>query len=624
MLNNMIKKTFTLLICLLSLLSFSQTYYSENFESGNGALWNMEDLDQDGNYFGILNASGVNANFGTKTLVSFSWNSSAFTPDNLAISPAITLPSGVPNIFLTYDVQSDADTGAENYAVYLTSSDVAADVIAATPILEETLPGGLKQVSLDISAFAGQTVHLSFRHFNCTDQYYLALDNIAIKTLSNDNATNVKNKLDKFIAINTSKYIQTTIKNNGSNTINSVEVNWNDGTDHIATIPVSITAGNTAVVDHPVAVNYSDIAQKIINLTITKVNGNTDSDPTDNSGNLSTVVVSQVVPRKPVFEEGTGTWCGWCTRGIVALQKLETDFPNDQISIAVHNGDPMVLSAYNSGAGFSSFPGMNVDRELKGIDISPSTISSYVTTRKTLPTPVQLSGTYTISGTTLTVNASAKFFSNFSAANYRLAAIVKEDDVHGTTSTYAQKNYYAGGAYGVMGGFESMPSTIPAASMYYKHVGRALLGGYAGQTGSVPATITDQQTVNYTFTYTIPTTYVADKLKVVLLLIDQTDGTIVNGENMTKTTLATTDVSLAKSTVVYPNPAKNDVFIKFEKNGKYNVTIFDMSGREVKNFGEIITVNSNVQLPINGLLPGKYIINISQKGVSYSKELIVK
>lgn len=624
MLNNMIKKTFTFLFCVYSLLSFSQTYYSENFESGNGALWTMEDLDQDGNYFGILNASGVNATFGTKSLGSFSWNNAAFTPDNLATSPAITLPSGVSNIFLVFDLQSDASYGAEHYAVYLTNSNVATDIIAATPLKEETLPGGYKQVALDVTSFAGQTVYLSFRHFDCTDQYYFLADNIAIKTLSNDNATNVKSKLDKFIAINTQKYIQTTVKNNGSNAISSLEINWNDGTDHIATVSASIPAGSTAVVNHPVALSYADVAQKLINVTITKVNGNTDSDPTDNSGNLSTVIVSQVIPKKPVFEEGTGTWCGWCTRGIVAFQKLETDFPNDQISIAVHNGDPMVLAAYNSAAGISSFPGMNIDREIKGTDISPSTISTHVTTRRVLPTPVQLSGTYTISGSALTVNANAKFFSNFSAANYRLAAIVLEDDVHGTATNYAQKNYYAGGAYGAMGGFESMPSTIPAADMYYDHVGRALLGGYAGQVGSVPASITDQQTVSYTFTYTIPAAYVADKLHVVLLLVDQTDGTIVNAEYMTKSTLATTDVSLAKSTVVYPNPAKNDVFIRFEKNGKYNVAIYDMSGREVKNFGEINTVNSTIQLPINGLLSGKYLINISQKGVSYSKELIVK
>lgn len=624
MLNNMIKKTFTLLFCVFSLLNFSQTYYSEDFESGNGALWTMEDLDQDGNYFGIFNASGVNAILGTKTLGSFSWNNAVYTPDNLATSPAITLPSGVSNIFLVFDLQSNTSYGAEHYAVYLTNSNVATEIVAATPLKEETLTGGYKQVSIDVTSFAGQTVYLSFRHFDCTDQYYFLADNISLKTLTNDNATNVKSKLDKFIAINTQKYIQTTVKNNGSNDISSLEINWNDGTDHIANVSVSIPAGSTAVVNHPVALNYADVAQKLINVTITKVNDNTDSDPTDNAGSVSTVVVSQVIPKKPVFEEGTGTWCGWCTRGIVAFQKLETDFPNDQISIAVHNGDPMVLSAYNSAAGITSFPGMNIDREIKGTDISPSTISTHVTTRKVLPTPVQLSGTYTISGSALTVNASAKFFSNFSAANYRLAAIVLEDDVHGTATNYAQKNYYAGGAYGPMGGFESLPSTIPAADMYYDHVGRALLGGYAGQSGSVPASITDQQTVNYTFTYTIPATYVADKLHVVLLLVDQTDGTIVNAENMTKSTLATTDVSLAKSTVVYPNPAKNDVFIKFEKNGKYNVAIYDMSGREVKNFGEINTLNSTIQLPINGLLSGKYIINISQKGVSYSKELIVK
>lgn len=608
-------------------VTHAQVFYSENFESGNGSQWNFVDRDKDNKKFAVLNASSINAAvFGTKSLVSYSYQSVALTPDNLAISPAIALPGDVSNLFLSFNVWSyQGSYGAEHYAVYLTESADPEVIAASIPVKEETLEftGGLKEVSVDVSAYKGKTVYLTFRHFNCTDQNFMILDNLQIGALSENNAGLNSVALPKFILKNTDNDLSVTVKNKGSNVINSVEINWNDGADHIATVPANIPVGATATLIHPAKLNYSAISEKNISVSVTKVNGTTDSDLQDNSGSASTHVSSQIVPKKVVFEEGTGTWCGWCTRGIVALDVVNQQYPEDQISIAVHNGDPMVFAPYNSGAGFSSFPGMTVDRELKGVDISPSTIGNYVETRRTLPTAVQLGGTYSIDGSALTANVSAQFFTNFSTANYRLAAVVTEDDVHGTASGYRQANYYAGGAYGPMGGFENMPSMIPAAQMYYDHVGRALLGGYAGQDGSVPAVIADQQVVQYSFNYSIPTGYVADKLHVVLFLIDQTNGTIVNAAKLTKAPLAVSDVSAAKNTTVYPNPAKSDFNIKFAKDGKYDIVIYDMSGKMAANFGRVSVNDKVVNLPIK-LLPGKYFVNISQDGVSYTKELLVQ
>jgi len=431
-------------------------------------------------------------------------------------------------------------------------------------------------------------------------------------------------KLNKFTPLDASNDLEMSIKNMGTTAITSVEINWNDGTDHIASVNVNIAAGASKTVKHPVKVTCSEVIQKDITVTVTKVNGVEDPDVTDNTGVVSIAGLSQVVPKKVVLEEGTGTWCGWCPRGMVALNKVNADHPDDQISIAVHNSDPMVVAAYNSGAAFAGFPGMNVDRELLGVNIAPSSIGSYVTTRKNIPTPVLLGGEYTIEGSTLTVNASAQFFSNFGQVNYRLAAVVIEDGVTGTAAGYRQANYYAGGGNGPMGGFEHLPNPVPAADMVYDHVGRALLGGYHGQENSVPTAIADQQVVNYTFTYTIPSGYNPEELHVALLLIDQSDKTIINGAKLPKGAVAAvSDVSLAKSTTIYPNPASTNFNIKFAKDGKYNVVIYDMSGRVVTNYGSVSTSGKTANLPIR-LLPGKYLVNISQYGVSYTKELLVK
>ena len=432
--------------------------------------------------------------------------------------------------------------------------------------------------------------------------------------------------MDKFMIAGAQNYIKATVQNVGTTYISSVEFNWNDGTgDHKERVVTYLGVGQKREVFHPVPASYSDVTTKAISVSITKINDIADENPADNSIDIATSIVSQTTPKKVVIEEGTGTWCGWCTRGIVALDALQQTYPDDQISIAVHGGsstEPMRLAAYDT---FSSFPGMNVDRELKAVDINTSTVLNYVSTRKNIISPAKLGGEFYVNNNQLTANINSQFFINKTNANYKFAVILVEDDVTGTTSGYGQRNYYAGGAYGEMGGFENMPATIPASQMVYKHVGRALLGGYNGQDNSVPTTITDGQTVSYTFSYTIPATQNQDKLYAVLLLLDANDGIILNATKLTKTTLAVNDINrISANTKIYPNPAKSDFSIMLVKDGIYKITIFDMVGREVKNYGN---VNSNAakitNLPIN-LMPGKYFVNIAQNGVSITKELLVK
>ena len=607
-----------------------QIHYSENFESLNINTWKNSDLDGDGQKFFLANANAIypTSNLGSKTLVSYSYNNKVLTPNNLITSTPITLPSGMSNLILKFQVGSyNGEYGSEHYAVYISPTDNPNEVIATTPVKEETLPfaGGMKEVSVDVSSYAGQTVYLSVRHFNVSDMYYLLFDNISIETLQNNNAQLVSGSINKYIAANSQNDLTYSIKNRGANPITSVELNWNDGADHIATVPTNIAVGETVTVVHPTKVSYSTVESKNLNLTINKVNGAADSDPTDNNGTAVTSVASQFTPKIVVLEEGTGTWCGYCPRGMVGLNKVNTDYPNDQISIAIHAGnasEPMRLLEYEVGAAFSGYPGMNVDRVLKGVDPGPNDINSYVTSRKDIPTPVKLSGDYAISGNQLTANVNSQFFINNPNTNFKLAVVVLEDGVKGTTSNYGHVNYYSGGQMGPMGGFENLPSTVPASQMVYDHVARALLGGYSGQPGSVPTAITDGATSSYTFSYTIPATYKADNLHAVVLLIDS-DGTILNASKLSKT-LAVNDASnLGAKMSIYPNPAKSEFNIKLVDDGMYDVKIYDMTGREVKNLGEIKSSSKKITIPIN-LTAGKYLVNITKDGVSYTKELLVK
>ena len=46
-------------------------------------------------------------------------------------------------------------------------------------------------------------------------------------------------------------------------------------------------------------------------------------------------------PRKIVMEEATGTWCGWCVRGIETIERMSQEYPDNFIGIGLHSGDAM-------------------------------------------------------------------------------------------------------------------------------------------------------------------------------------------------------------------------------------------------------------------------------------------
>lgn len=628
------KKITLLILFLVALQSQAQTYYSENFEGGTLNGWVSADLDGDTKQWAPLNASSIDANLGTKSMVSFSYDDAAqapLTPDNLVTSPAINLTAvTASNVFFFFDQVTASSWPDEHYAIYITTSNVPSVITAATPIYETDVTElVLTNKAFNLSSFIGQTIYISFRHYNCTDKYFLIIDNIAVKSLPLNDVELVSSKIERYGLMNVANNLSLTIKNNGSNTVNNVTVNWNDGSDHSATIPITIGVGETVTIDHPTAVQYATVVEKTLAITVTQVNGNVDANPSNNTGANNFNTISQASVKNVLFEEGTGTWCGWCPRGAVAMNYMTTTYPNQFIGVAVHNGasDPMKLAAYDTAAGITGFPGMNVDRVITNESVSKNLMISHFNERKNLPTPASLVATGNVAGSAITINVIATFRTMFAAANFRLGVIISEDGVHGTATGYRQTNYYAANANGAMGGYEALPNPVPAAQMIYDHVGRALLGGYSGQTGSVPTTIADGQTANYTFNYTVPSTSIAANMHAVLVLIDQATGEVVNAKSVVLNTLAVDTNNYLKDQVqIYPNPSSDYFNIKNLNAGDdYTITIYDLLGKVVKTLEhKNVIENEELTIPVKGISTGQYIVNIASGTSSTSLHLLVK
>ncbi|WP_226064507.1 T9SS-dependent M36 family metallopeptidase [Kaistella polysaccharea] len=86
--------------------------------------------------------------------------------------------------------------------------------------------------------------------------------------------------------------------------------------------------------------------------------------------------------------------------------------------------------------------------------------------------------------------------------------------------------------------------------------------------------------------------------------------------------LATDESAISAAISLYPNPAKNEFFLKSSKNtlGKINVEIYDASGKLVS--GQKISASEavNTQKLPNGL----YLVKVEGLGVQYSSKLIIK
>jgi thiol-disulfide isomerase/thioredoxin len=481
-------------------------------------------------------------------------------------------------------------------------------------------------IATNLSAYAGQNnVLVAFRHNDgnaWADGF--AIDNVSIYTPPANDAKINSIALNRYGVINTNSNLVLNVTNLGSSTISNLTIDWNDGTSHSQVINVSIAPFATLDVTHPTALNYAAAVEKTIAVNITAVNGGVDADVSNNTGSKLFNSLSQASPKKVVIEEGTGTWCGWCPRGAVAMDQMYQNHPNDFIGIAVHNGDPMTVTEYDNGTDLSGYPGCNVDRALLDESVSANLFESYYQERISLAVPAGLS--MTVSGTTnKTINVSATFRTVFASANYRLGVVIIEDNVTGTTSAYNQTNFYAGGANGAMGGYESLPNPVPAASMVYDHVGRALLGGFSGQANSVPTTITDGLAASYTFNYTIPSTSNSANMSAVALLIDNATGEIVTAE---KTSLSAANVNELETIGlnVYPNPASGAVNVSFEaNNGDFVITLTDLQGRVISS-KEMTNLNGSqvVTFSTEDVASGSYIVTVATNGSKTTKNVVIK
>ncbi len=147
-----------------------------DFEEGSTG-WTLLDVDGDG-YAWYWNNEGLGHEGSVGMIFSFSYYNGvgALTPDNWAISPAFSL-EGTVEASVSLWVRDYGYT--ENFAIFAGTSADPDQMIAVSE--DFTTTSEYAQYTADLTELCGESeVYIAVRHYNCTDGYYIFVDDVAI------------------------------------------------------------------------------------------------------------------------------------------------------------------------------------------------------------------------------------------------------------------------------------------------------------------------------------------------------------------------------------------------------------------------------------------------------------
>jgi thiol-disulfide isomerase/thioredoxin len=643
-----------LVLGVMALCAGTQTnaqVWSENFNSGTIPTgWQLRNIDAQtpkpvhsyiNDAWVVTDKKDARGNViaGDKVIIS----TSDYVFPSAANDWIITTPFLVtdPALAIKWQEKALEASAADGYQVLVsTATDATADF---TNVVYSTLAADASQYTTkyaSLASFVGQTIYVAFRN-NSLDKYLLTIDNIAtFSTPANDIAIS---------SLAPSAGQQVTYGLSGSNLTLSGSVT-NAGSTPITSYVVKAQVGNGSVVTNAfTSVNIASFATSAFTCTVPVVFPATvgennvkvwaelggDTNPLNDSATTAITTIAFKPTKKIFVEEATGTWCGWCPRGAVYMDSLYNNYRDNFSLVAVHNADPMVLSAYDSYMGtlIGGYPSAVVDRTQV---IDPSELIDAYNAHKDDFGFADITLTdVAAQGFDYSIKASVKPAIDLSG-DYRLGLVLTESDVRGkdgktSTSKYSQTNYYAGSLQLKGAGHDwfKEKGKVADSLMEYDFVARNLVPGPGGEAGSLPAAMDANSNYDHTFTTTIRADRNRASMHAIIFLIRNSDGAVLNSQNVT-VPLGVSDVKAGvEDLTIFPNPATNSVNINFSlvENAQVGVQIVDAAGRVVSSvpFKNMSIGNNHLSIATDQLPSGVYSVRLqTPKGMMVKQLAIVK
>lgn len=332
-------------------------------------------------------------------------------------------------------------------------------------------------------------------------------------------------------------------------------------------------------------------------IQLSAVNGIPVEDGYKISGNL--LCIEEGFDRNVVFEEATGTWCGWCVVGYAGMEYMKKEYSDKGfIGIAMHEGDDMAVldpgQAYSSFLDYiSGFPSSFMDRNF-GSDIypSPDDLESEFLDMVSNPSFVKIEADIIAEESQKDIKLVTK--STFSLedddADYGIAYTVVEDGV----GPYPQHNYASGTGEDYYG-FEDEKSIV---LLTFNDVARNCSHPLPFD-DSLPSKIEANTTYEYAMDISLSDVSDLSKYRVVAMVIDRKTGRIQNA----------CEVSPDKGSGVNAFDEARSSFRVIGGKGVIGISN-EIKANIFTSNGSIVAkgVNGNIQLPA-----GMYIVTSDNK-----------
>lgn len=612
------KKFYLLLLTVLCIPLAANAQFSEDFQGvplsqGLGDLpssWTH--YDQDGNTpdsnaplpdaWNVVSFDGMN-----KMAVSTSLYNPPGQSDDWMVTPQITVPSTSP--FLIFEEWNTDPSMPGEYEVLISATgNTPADFTTVVHTENNPSNTGLYPIAVDLASYAGQQVYIAFR--NITDQgYLLAIDNIEVLSLPDNDVAITSIDLAHYFEINTNNTLEVTLKNFGANVINSVDIEWTDGTSShtYSATGLNLNPYSTTTIAHDIPITYGSVGEKTITVTASNINGAADADPTNNTIQQEVSVASQSVSRMPLFEEFTSSTCPPCfsfntnvfnqsffsaNQGDFVLLKYQVNWP----SVAGYpNGDPYytaeagVRTAYydNTGA-----PALFLNNEEiawlspQGYMSTPAILQSKLDNVLAIPSYMDITGDYTVTGNSIEVNVTITPYLN---GDYVLRVAVIENETTQNAATNGETS------------FENvMMKMLPDAQ-----------GTTISLTAGTPIT--------NNFTMDLSGTNVEEMNDLSVVVFVQDDAT----RNIMQSAYAINTMGVHESNIaqigLYPNPSNG--FLNVATPEEVDIQISNILGETV--FTQKQVTNETV-LNLNSLNAGVYFVTITKDSQKITKKIILE
>ena len=341
----------------------------------------------------------------------------------------------------------------------------------------------------------------------------------------------------------------------------------------------------------------SELGTYTLELNINKVNGRDNENP-KSSASADVTVLPYVPQHRPMLEEFTGTWCGWCTRGYYALEKLNEIYGDNIVLAAYHDGDPMQVDA--TPVKVDGYPSATLNRNgmedpyygkaNDGFGMKKEVEESM---GMTVPVDIQVKAVWgNANKTEIKVESTSTFFEDNANAGYKVGYILINNGLSGATSNWAQSNYFAQYAANYIGTDLEVLTTWPAKvpGLIFNDV-VVDVDGMLGVENSLPSAVAFNESYASEFAYDIASNSIIqdkDKLYVAAFIINP-NGTILNANKAKVVSEDTSAVKGIQSGVEVSAEYYNLSGIRVEKpqNGVF-VKVAKMSDGSIRTSKEIV------------------------------------